>query len=182
MLGAKTAAINASACATAPLGPVIGLVYDGAIGMEGDRFPLVHQLFKMFMFQARISLRMSILWLSGHIYLTCAQLNIIGPPLHGAHYYGIYIASEFVSAVHIVLPPSAHNGDMFVVSEDISYEYDVLLPSDHNGGVFVVSQTGRDVHSVLPLLLLSVSAFIIVLLFLLLAVDLSTASVGAGLE
>ena len=114
MLGAKTAAINASACATAPLGPVIGLVYDGAIGMEGDRFPLVHQLFKMFMFQANISLRMpsgrgqvsscsavfsrcscskpvslrmSILWLSGHIYLTCAQLNIIGPPLHGAHYY-----------------------------------------------------------------------------------------------
>ena len=82
--------------------------------LEGDRFPLVHQLFKMFMFQANISLRMpsgrgqvsscsavfsrcscskpvslrmSILWLSGHIYLTCAQLNIIGPPLHGAHYY-----------------------------------------------------------------------------------------------
>ena len=34
----------------------------------------------------------------------------------------------------------------------------------------------------LPLLLLSVSAFIIVLLFLLLAVDLSTGSVGADLE
>jgi len=54
-----------------------------------------------------------------------------------------------------------------------------LKTSDHNG---VVNQAGGDVHSVLPLLLLSVSAFIIVLLFLLLAVDLSTASVGAGLE
>jgi len=54
-----------------------------------------------------------------------------------------------------------------------------LKTSDHNG---VVNQAGGDVHSVLPLLILSVSAFIIVLLFLLLAVDLSTASVGAGLE
>ena len=67
---------------------------------------------------------MSILWLSGHIYLTCAQLNIIGPPLHGAHYYG-------VSAVHIVLPHSAHNGGVFVDSDvdSVGDEYDVLLPS-----------------------------------------------------
>ena len=94
---------------------------------------------------------MSILWLSGHIYLTCAQLNIIGPPLHGAHYYGVYVVSETDSAVHIVLPHSAHNGGVFVVSEAVSDEYDVLLPSDHNGDVYVVSQAGRDVHSVLPL-------------------------------
>ena len=46
MLGVKTAAINASACATAPLGPVIGLVGAGATGVEGDRFPLVQQIFQ----------------------------------------------------------------------------------------------------------------------------------------
>jgi len=58
---------------------------------------------------------------------------------------------SFVSAVHIVLPHSAHNGGVFVVSEAVSDEYDVLLPSDHNGDVYVVSQAGKDVHSVLPL-------------------------------
>ena len=46
MLGVKTADINASACATAPLGPVIGLVGAGATGVEGDKFPLVQQIFR----------------------------------------------------------------------------------------------------------------------------------------
>ena len=71
---------------------------------------------------------MSILWLSGRIYLTCAQLSIVGP-----------------------LPHAGHNGGVFVVSEAVSDEYAVLLLGDHNGGVHVVSQAGRDEHSVLPL-------------------------------
>ena len=77
----------------------------------------------MFVFQARLSLKMSILWLSGRIYLTCAQLSIIGPPPHDALIGGV-----------------------FVVSEAVSDEYAMLLPSDHNGGVYVVSGAG----SVLP--------------------------------
>ena len=104
----------------------------------------------MFMFQARLSLRMSILWLSGRIYLTCAQLSIIGPPPHGAHNGGVYVVSEAVSDDHIVLLHSDHNGGVFVVSEAVSDEYGVLPHGDHNGGVYVVSEAGRDEHSVLP--------------------------------
>ena len=93
---------------------------------------------------------MSILWLSGRLYLTCAQLSMIEPPPLGAHNGGVYVVSEAVSDDHIVLPHSDHNGGVFVVSEAVSDEYAVLLPGDHNGGVYVVSEAGRDEHRVLP--------------------------------
>ncbi len=98
----------------------------------------------MFMFQARLSLRMSILWLSGRIYLTCAQLSIIGPPPHGAHNGGVYVVSEAVSDDRVVLLHGDHNGGVFVVSEAVSDEYGVLLHGDGNGDVFGVSEAGRD--------------------------------------
>ena len=97
VLGAKTAAINASACATAPLGPVIGLVDDGSIGMEqvsscssafqdvhvpsqylsqnakwkGTGFLLFSSFFEMFMFQASISQNVNIVALRPYLSHLC---------------------------------------------------------------------------------------------------------------
>ena len=94
MLGVKTAAVGASASAAAPQGPVMDLGQEALDkyrlasnfpqmflfclpwlvtvlpGWKGTGFLLFSKSFKLFLFQARLSLIMSILWLSGRIYLT----------------------------------------------------------------------------------------------------------------
>ena len=90
MLGVKTAAVGASACAAAPQGPVMDLGQEALHkykldsnfsfpwlvtvlqGWKGTGFLLFSRSFKMFLLQARLSLKMSILLLSGRLYLTCA--------------------------------------------------------------------------------------------------------------
>ena len=105
VLGVKTAAVGASASAAALQGPVMDLGQEALDKYKlAGNFPqmflfslpwlvtvlqrwketgflLFSRSFKMFMFQARLSLRMSILWLSGRIYLTFAHAGCTYPGL-----------------------------------------------------------------------------------------------------
>ena len=98
VLGVRAAAVSASASAAAPQGPVVDLG-QGALdknklasnfpqmllfclpwlvtvlpGWKGTGFLLFSRSFKMFLFQARLSLRMSMLWLSPVPSLACLGL------------------------------------------------------------------------------------------------------------